>query len=199
MIENIRGRSATLSSNANRLDKLEFYMKVIGTITVALILSLSGVALKHIFGWYTDPGGRETGVRFMDIIYRSSSTANAYPLSILSKWLRYQEIVFEPDYVESFCKKGCRNYGHSGGCPPFSPKFDRFADDGKQYLLIVTKYYSKYKTEYINKKTKDMWLYGWTVTSEIYSIYSIRINFAVLYQANTAYLQIYWKIKRHRI
>ena len=50
MIENIRGRSATLSSNANRLDKLEFYMKVIGTITVALILSLSGVALKHIFG-----------------------------------------------------------------------------------------------------------------------------------------------------
>lgn len=49
MIENIRGRSATLSSNANRLDKLEFYMKVIGAITVALILSLSGVALKHIF------------------------------------------------------------------------------------------------------------------------------------------------------
>lgn len=50
MVENIRGRSTTLSSNANRLDKVEFYMKVIGAITVALILSLSGVALKHIFG-----------------------------------------------------------------------------------------------------------------------------------------------------
>lgn len=50
MVENIRGRSTTLSSNANRLDKLEFYMKVVGAITVALMLSLSGVALKHIFG-----------------------------------------------------------------------------------------------------------------------------------------------------
>lgn len=50
LVENIRGRSATLSSNANRLDKLEFYMKVVGAITVALMLSLSGVALKHIFG-----------------------------------------------------------------------------------------------------------------------------------------------------
>lgn len=50
LIENIRGRSATLSSNANRLDKLEFYMKVIGAITVTLMLSLSGVALKHLFG-----------------------------------------------------------------------------------------------------------------------------------------------------
>lgn len=50
MVENIRGRSTTLSSNANRLDKVEFYMKVIGAITVALMLSLSGVALKHIFG-----------------------------------------------------------------------------------------------------------------------------------------------------
>lgn len=82
----------------------------------------------------------------MDIIYRSSSTANAYPLSIQSKWIRYQDVVFEPDYIESLCKKGCRNYGHSGGCPPFSPKFDRFANNDKQYLLIITKFDSKYKT-----------------------------------------------------
>ena len=45
----------------------------------------------------------------MDIIYRSSSTANAYPLSIQSKWIRYQDVVFEPDYIESLCKNGCRN------------------------------------------------------------------------------------------
>ena len=82
----------------------------------------------------------------MDIIYRSSSTANAYPLSIQSKWILYQDVVFEPDYIESLCKKGCRNYGHSGGCPPFSPKFNQFADDDKQYLLIITKFDSKYKT-----------------------------------------------------
>ena len=82
----------------------------------------------------------------MDIIYRSSSTANAYPLSIQSKWIRYQDVVFEPDYIESLCKKGCRNYGHSGGCPPFSPKFNQFANDDKQYLLIITKFDSKYKT-----------------------------------------------------
>lgn len=48
MVENIRGRSATLSSNANRLDKVEFYMKVIGAITVALLMSLVGVAIKQL-------------------------------------------------------------------------------------------------------------------------------------------------------
>lgn len=83
----------------------------------------------------------------MNIIYRSSSTSREYPLSFESKWIDYHDIVFEPDYIESLCKKGCRNYGHSGGCPPFSPKFDTFADEKKQCLLIITKFDSKYKTE----------------------------------------------------
>ena len=40
MIESIRGTSTTLSSNANRLDKLEFYIKIIGGIVVTTTLSI---------------------------------------------------------------------------------------------------------------------------------------------------------------
>ena len=40
MIESIRGTSVTLSSNANRLDKLEFYIKIIGGIVVTATLSI---------------------------------------------------------------------------------------------------------------------------------------------------------------
>ena len=40
MIESIRGKSVTLSSNATRLEKLEFYVKVLGGITTAAFLGL---------------------------------------------------------------------------------------------------------------------------------------------------------------
>lgn len=50
MVENIRGMSATLSSNANRLDKIEFYVKVIGGFTIAMMMGLVGVAIRHVWG-----------------------------------------------------------------------------------------------------------------------------------------------------
>lgn len=40
MIESIRGKSITLSSNATRLEKLEFYVKVLGGITTAAFLGI---------------------------------------------------------------------------------------------------------------------------------------------------------------
>lgn len=40
MIESIRGKSVTLSSNATRLEKLEFYVKVLGGITTAAFLGI---------------------------------------------------------------------------------------------------------------------------------------------------------------
>lgn len=83
----------------------------------------------------------------MDIIYHSSSKGNDYPLSLQYKWINYTDVVFEPEYIESLCQKGCRNYGHSGGCPPFAPKFNSFAHESSQYLLIIAKFDSKHKTE----------------------------------------------------
>ena len=48
MVNQIRGRSATLANNANRLDKIEFYVKVIGSFLVALVVMWIGFFLKSI-------------------------------------------------------------------------------------------------------------------------------------------------------
>lgn len=40
MVENIRGKSNTLAYNAHKLEQLEFYMKVIGSIVVSLGIGL---------------------------------------------------------------------------------------------------------------------------------------------------------------
>lgn len=47
MIESIRGKSVTLSSNANRLDKLEFHVRIIGGIAISVGL---GIAIKLLTG-----------------------------------------------------------------------------------------------------------------------------------------------------
>lgn len=46
MVEQIRGKSATLASNASRLDKVEFHLKVIGGLILATLVLLLGIALK---------------------------------------------------------------------------------------------------------------------------------------------------------
>ena len=48
LIEQIRGKTNTLAANATRIDKLEFYTKVIGGLTVALIVALLGVAIRSM-------------------------------------------------------------------------------------------------------------------------------------------------------
>lgn len=89
----------------------------------------------------------------MDIVYKSSSSGNAYPLFVEFSWLKYSDVVFAPDFIESLCQKGCRNYGYSGGCPPFSPRFNTFAKKENQYLLIISKFDSVYKTEKVQKSS----------------------------------------------
>ena len=49
MMEQIKGQSATLASNATRLEKLEFYIKVIGGLAVAASTALVGWALTKFF------------------------------------------------------------------------------------------------------------------------------------------------------
>lgn len=50
MVEEIQGKSATLSANANRLDRIEFYMKVMGGIIIASGLSFIGFGIKALIG-----------------------------------------------------------------------------------------------------------------------------------------------------
>ena len=49
MMEQIKGQSATLSSNATRLEKLEFYMKVIGGLAVTAVTTLVGWGVTKLF------------------------------------------------------------------------------------------------------------------------------------------------------
>lgn len=48
MIEQIRGKSATLASNATRLDKLEFHIKLVGGLLVGVLSLLLGIALREV-------------------------------------------------------------------------------------------------------------------------------------------------------
>jgi dCTP deaminase len=50
MVEQIRGRTATLASNATRLDKLEFYIKILGGIGIAIFTLLLGIILRWFIG-----------------------------------------------------------------------------------------------------------------------------------------------------
>lgn len=49
IVEQIQGKSITLSSNAGRLDRMEFYLKLIGGIIITIAVSLFGVAIKALF------------------------------------------------------------------------------------------------------------------------------------------------------
>ena len=54
MMEQIKGQSATLASNATRLEKLEFYMKIIGglglTIIAGIIVGIVGLFMTKVAG-----------------------------------------------------------------------------------------------------------------------------------------------------
>lgn len=49
MMEQIKGRSATLAANATRLEKLEFYIKIIGSIAVLILgIVITGIVIPFI-------------------------------------------------------------------------------------------------------------------------------------------------------
>lgn len=48
MISSIRGRSASLSANAEKIDRVEHYVKFYGAIAVAIIMVLLGVIFKKL-------------------------------------------------------------------------------------------------------------------------------------------------------
>lgn len=46
MVEQIQGKSITLSSNAGKLDRMEFYLKLIGGIVITITVSLLGMVIE---------------------------------------------------------------------------------------------------------------------------------------------------------
>lgn len=48
MISAIRGRSASLSANAEKIDRVEHYVKFYGSIAIAIIILLLGVILRQL-------------------------------------------------------------------------------------------------------------------------------------------------------
>ena len=82
----------------------------------------------------------------MQQVVYSTASGNKYPIEINWKVISYSDIVYDPQKVMQLCKTGCRNYGKSGGCPPYAPRFENAEHDGRQYLLFIGKFYSKYKT-----------------------------------------------------
>lgn len=50
MIANIHGQSATLASNAEKIQRLEFHFKVLAGVTTAIFTVLVGTIIKLIFG-----------------------------------------------------------------------------------------------------------------------------------------------------
>lgn len=48
IVEQIRGKSVTLSSNANRLDRMEFYLKIVSGMVIAISMSLIGMIIREL-------------------------------------------------------------------------------------------------------------------------------------------------------
>lgn len=74
-----------------------------------------------------------------------TQNGHEYPLELRYERIRKDTIVYAPELVESLCRSGCRNYGTSGGCPPFAPKFQQFPTHTDEYLLILAIFESKHK------------------------------------------------------
>lgn len=70
---------------------------------------------------------------------------NQYPIEIFLNFIRKKDIVYDPIRIEKYCHDGCRNYGKSGGCPPFAPKFEKILRGIEECALILGMFDSKYK------------------------------------------------------
>lgn len=84
------------------------------------------------------------------VIYNTGS-GNKYPIELSWKVISYRDIIYEPFLINQLCKEGCKNYGKSGGCPPHAPWFEYFDHKNKMYILLVGKFYSKYKTKKVRE------------------------------------------------
>ena len=52
LVEQIQGKSATLSSNSKRLDQMEFYLKIVGSVAIGSVVSIIGFVINKIFWFY---------------------------------------------------------------------------------------------------------------------------------------------------
>lgn len=111
-----------------------------------------------------------------NIIYNTGS-GNSYPIEVNWSIVPYETIAYEPEAVEQLCKKGCKNYGKSGGCPPYAPKFEQFYENNKKYILLTGKFYSKYKTDKV-KACKNRAIH-WKFQDVVLARFSDRVGRAL--------------------
>jgi len=73
-----------------------------------------------------------------------TSSGKSYPLEIGFKPLPSDKIPLNKILTENACRFGCRLYGRNGGCPPFSPNFNKFQKKYKITNIIFAKLDTKY-------------------------------------------------------
>lgn len=82
----------------------------------------------------------------MEYIYITKK-GNTYPIDVYLKSITTQAIVYDPVRIEQYCRTGCKNYGRTGGCPPFAPKLEHILQGIDVCVLIVGLFDSKHKPE----------------------------------------------------
>ncbi|NMB40547.1 MAG: DUF2284 domain-containing protein [Firmicutes bacterium] len=83
-------------------------------------------------------------------LYKTHS-GNEYPVEFGFKDINAEDISHDHEYITGLCRQGCKNYNHSGGCPPFAPTFESIAKEYNSAILVFARLHSKYKT----RRVKD--------------------------------------------
>ncbi len=85
--------------------------------------------------------------------YRTQK-GNVYPVFIGFKSFPSIEVIHDYKYVVGLCKKGCKNFNKSGGCPPLAPDFAVLQSKFHYAVLLYSKFYSSSKPKKVKESTK---------------------------------------------
>lgn len=61
-----------------------------------------------------------------------------YPVEVQWNKYSYKDLIIDIEKVRGWCKEGCTNYGHNGGCPPYSPAADELMSH-EDFILLTAK------------------------------------------------------------
>jgi predicted metal-binding protein len=79
-------------------------------------------------------------------LYRTHN-GNEYPVELGFANISVKEISYDYEYITGLCRQGCKNFNHSGGCPPFAPTFEDIAGQYCDAILVFARLHSRYKTQ----------------------------------------------------
>lgn len=71
---------------------------------------------------------------------------NEYPVELGFANISAEEVSCDYEYITGLCRQGCKNFNHSGGCPPFAPAFENIAEEYSSAILVFARLHSRYKT-----------------------------------------------------